>query len=207
MSVPKGRRQESRFEAQHHYYRLRTEITTLILQDFGFSEEKYLENIDRYREIHRTAPNINDVVARWQKKNESFARWFIDCEAAAVLDIMRSIEREFTMGNSIYPSETPARIMEFCMRRWHMNRAIGYCYTLKQELNYIIRTLPVDLNKFERFAEAIDRQIALYKGVRQADNRLIKPKKNGTFDEDVFRVFDGIASIIRKIGKMEAKEK
>ena len=88
-----------------------------------------------------------------------------------------------------------------------MNRAIGYCYTLKQELNYIIRTLPVDLNKFERFAEAIDKQIALYKGVRQSDNRLIKPKKNGTLNEDVFRVFDGIASIIRKIGKLEAKEK
>lgn len=207
MSVPKGRRQESRFEAQHHYYRLRSDVTTLILQDFGFSEEKYLENIEYYRTAHSQADNVEEVVARWQKKSESFTRWFIDCEAAAVLDILRSIEREFTTGNSIYPSDTPARLMEFLMRRWHINRAIGYCYTLKQELNYIIRTLPVDLNKYERFAEAIDKQIALYKGVRQSDNRLIKPKKNGTFDEDVFRVFDGAASIIRKIGRLEAREK
>lgn len=207
MSVPKGRRQESRFEAQHHYYRLRSEVTTLILQDFGFSEEKYKKDIDRYRQNHETANNVDEVVERWQKKSDSFSQWFIDCEAEAVLDILRSIEREFTLGNSIYPSETPAKIMEFCMRRYHVNKAIGYCYTLKQELNYIIRTLPVDLNKFERFAEEIDRQIALYKGVRQSDNRLIKPKKDGTIDQDVFRVFDGIASVIRKIGKLEAKEK
>ena len=207
MSVPKGRRQESRFEAQHHYYRLRSEVTTLILQDFGFSEEKYKKDIDRYRQNHETANNVDEVVERWQKKSDSFSRWFIDCEAEAVLDILRSIEREFTLGNSIYPSETPAKIMEFCMRRYHVNKAIGYCYTLKQELNYIIRTLPVDLNKFERFAEEIDRQIALYKGVRQSDNRLIKPKKDGTIDQDVFRDFDGIASVIRKIGKLEAKEK
>ena len=207
MSVPKGRRQESRFEAQHHYYRLRSVVTTLILQDFGFCEEKYLQNIDRYKEMHESAPNVEEIVTRWEKKSESFTRWFIDCEGAAVLDILRNVEREFTMGNSIYPSETPAKLLEFCMRRYHMNRAIGYCYTLKQELNYIIRTLPVDLNKYERFAEAIDKQIALYKGVRQADNRLIKPRKNGTFDEDIFRVFDGVASIIKKIGKIEAKDR
>lgn len=45
MSVPKGRRRQSRFEAQHHYYRLRDEVTLLMLQDFGFSEEKYRQQI------------------------------------------------------------------------------------------------------------------------------------------------------------------
>ena len=71
---------------------------------------------------------------------------------------------------------------------------------------YIIRTLPVDLNKFVRFDKAIDEQIALYKGVRQADNRLIKPRKNGTVNEDITRIFDGAASLIRKIGRTEAAE-
>ena len=68
--------------------------------------------------------------------------------------------------------------MEFCERRKHIDEAIAQCYVLKQEIHYIIRTLPVDLNKYERFAVSIDEQIALYKGVRQADNRLLKPKKN-----------------------------
>ena len=176
MGVPKSKRKESRFEAQHHYFRLRSEVTTLMLLDFGFSKEKYEASIERYRENHKSAENVEEVVERYKKKCESFNKWFIDKECDAVLDILRKIESEFTAGNSIYPSETPAKMLEFCERRKHVDEAIAQCYVLKQELQYIIRTLPVDLNKYERFATEIDKQIALYKGVRQSDNRLIKPK-------------------------------
>ncbi len=178
MSVPKGKRSESRFEAQHHYYRLRTEVTNLMLLDFGFSEEKYQKAIERYREAHKAAYNVNEVVERYERKCKSFKEWFVDKECDAVLEILRKIESEFTAGNSIYPSETPAKIMEFCERRKHIDEAIAQCYVLKQELQYIIRTLPVDLNKFQRFAMDIDKQISLYKGVRQSDNRLLKRKPN-----------------------------
>jgi len=41
MSVPKNKRKESKFEAQHHYYKLRDEVTALLVNDFGFSQEKY----------------------------------------------------------------------------------------------------------------------------------------------------------------------
>lgn len=207
MSVVKSRRKQSRFEAQHHYYQLRTEVTRLLLQDFGFDEKKYREYIETYRRNHQAADNVDEVVEKWEKKCESFNRWFIDSECDAILEILRCIEREFTMGNSIYPSETPAKFIEFCMRRWHINRAIGYCYTLKQELNYVIRTLPVDINKFERFAVSIDEQVNLYKGVRQSDNRLIKPKKPDKLNESVIAVFDGIANIVHRIGRIEAGEK
>ena len=204
MSVVKSRRKESRFEAQHHFYRLRTDVTRLLLQDFGFDDGKYRETIERYRKNHEAAPNVDEIVGRWEKKSESFNRWFIDEECSAIMDILRNIEREFTMGNSIYPSDTPARFLEFCLRRWHIDKAIGYCYTLKQELNYVIRVLPVDINKYERFATDIDEQIALYKGVRQADNRLVKPKKSTKFDEDVVKTFDGLAGMMHWIGKLEA---
>ena len=208
-NVPKGRRDESRFEAQHNYFNLRKEVTALVLNDFGFSEEKYKAKMLHYRAAHANDPNIEGIVARWERKNESFKRWFIDEEGRAVIDIMRDIQRHFSIGNSIFPSDTPARLMEFLVRRYHMNRAIGLCFSLKQELNYAIRTLPVDINKYERFAVMIDKQIALYKGVRQADNRLIKPRKdkNGgkprTIEGEITRIFDGIAAIIRKIGRME----
>lgn len=208
-SVPKGRRAESRLEAEHHFYNLRKEVTALVLNDFGFSEEKYRAKMLHYRAAHANDANIADIVARWERKNESFKRWFVGEQGRAVIDIMRDIQRHFSLGNSIYPSDTPARLMEFLVRRFHMNRAIGLCYSLKQEINYVIRTLPVDINKYERFAVMIDKQIALYKGVRQADNRLIKPRKdkNGgkprTIEGEITRIFDGIAAIIRKIGRIE----
>ncbi len=109
---------------------------------------------------------------------DSFKKWFIDKECDAVLEILRRIGCEFTIGNSIYPSETPAKVMEFCERRKHIDEAIAQCYVLKQELQYIISSLPVNINKYERLAVDIDQQIALYKGVRQSDNRLLKKKPN-----------------------------
>lgn len=177
MSVPKGKRNESRFEAQHHFFKLRKEVTDLMLLDFGFSVEKYEKQIDHYRASCEYTENAEEITARYQKKCDSFNKWFIDKECDAVLEILRNIEREFTLGNSIYPSDTPAKLSEFIERRRHIDAAIGWCYVLKQEINYIIRTLPVDLNKYERFADAIDRQVALYKGVRKADNRLLKTKR------------------------------
>ena len=205
MSVPKGKRRQSRFEAQHHYYRLRDEVTQLMLQDFGFSPEKYKETIEWYRQCHESAENVDDVVARYEKKAESFNKWFIDRECDAVLEMLRTIETEFTQGNSIYPSDTPAKLLEFLVRRHHMNNAIAGCYALKQELNYIIRTLPVDINKFERFGESIDKQIALYKGVRQSDNRFLRERKKGnnTLTRETASIIDAILALINKIESME----
>ena len=204
MSVPKGERKQSRFEAQHHYYKLRGEVTRLMLLDFGFSEEKYLKQIERYREQHAHDENVELITERYKKKCDSFQKWFIDKECDAILEMLRNIETEFTLGNSIYPSETIARFLEFLERRKHINNAIGYCYALKQELQYVIRTLPVDINKYNRFAEEIDKQIVLYKGVRRADNRLIKPRKedSGIFEE-IKKVFNSATVVLYKITKLD----
>ncbi len=55
MSVPKGKRKESRFEAQYHFYRLREDVTNLMLLDFGFSEEKYQKSIERHMYVKAVA--------------------------------------------------------------------------------------------------------------------------------------------------------
>ena len=55
MSVPKSKRKESRFEAQHNLYALRKEVTDLVVSDFGFSPEKYIEKMERYRASNRSA--------------------------------------------------------------------------------------------------------------------------------------------------------
>ena len=38
MSVPKGKRKESQFEVIKHFYRLRKDITDLLLRDFGYNQ-------------------------------------------------------------------------------------------------------------------------------------------------------------------------
>ena len=176
MSVPVSKRGETGLEADHHLHALRDEITDFILLDFGYSKEKNNEKIERFRKSHEYSEHCDAIVARRKKKAESFEEWFIDREADALLEMMRKIQVGYTIGNSIYPSDTPAKVMEYRERRRHMNEAISTCYALMQEIQYIGRILPVDLNRFETITESILKQIALIKGIRKADNRFIRNK-------------------------------
>lgn len=206
MSVVKGKRNQSKFEAYHHFFKLRDEVTAMILNDFGFSFDKQEKKRQKFAESHQNASNLDEIMERWHTKNDSFIRWFIDEEGKAIMDIMRNIQREFTIGNSIFPSETPARLFEFLERRKHINNAIGQCYALKQEINYVIRTLPVDMNRYVHFAEEIDIQINLFKGVRKADNRLIKPKheiKEGSLNDHMNKMLTELNSLMLRLGELE----
>ena len=176
-STPKSQRTQTKFEAEHNFFALRDSITTLMLLDFGFSVEKYNSQIERYRECHKNANNVDEVVDRYRKKCESFHRWFIDEECKAISDMLRKVSEEYTIANSIYPSETAAKISEYCQRRRHLNEAIAMCFAIKQEVQYVIRTLPVDLNKYKVYDNALNKQIALFKGIRKADNRFLRNKK------------------------------
>lgn len=168
MSVPKGRRSETKFEAQHHFYKLRDEVTMLMIRRFGFDAERYERQIEKIRELRKNDPK--KAVAKYKAKCDAFNDWFIAKESDAVLEILRNIETNFTIGNSIHP----VYYEEFMERRSRMDAAIGNCFALKQEMQYIIRILPVDMNKFIHYSDAIDEQIRLYRGVRQADNRFLK---------------------------------
>ena len=91
-NAPLSRRKPSPFQAQHNFYNLRDEVTTLILLDFGFSKEKYDARIERYRTNHASAVNVDEVVERYKRKADAFNKRFIDSESDAVLSILRDIE-------------------------------------------------------------------------------------------------------------------
>ena len=175
-TTPKSQRSPTNLEADHHFFALRDSITQLMLLDFGFSEEKYQKQIERYREKHKSAVNVDEVVERYKRKCEAFKAWFIPAEREAIENMLRTVSVEFTMANSIFPSETAAKVTEYCQRRKHLNEAIAMCYAIKQEIQYVIRSLPVDLNKYKAYDKAIKKQIALYKGIRRADNRFLRVK-------------------------------
>jgi len=179
MSVVKSKRKTSRFEAQHQLLILRNEVTNLAINQFGFSAEKYELQIKRYAEQHKTAANVDAVVERWRNKKDNFTAWFIAEEREVVLEILRRITEEFTVANSIFPNGADEEISkaEITERRLHMDRAIAQCFVLKQEIQYVMKVLPVDMNKFKRFADMIDTEITLIKGVRRSDNRFLKNQK------------------------------
>ena len=185
MSVKKGDRDESDLEVVHNLHVLSAKVNELIFNQFGFSKEKYDKKIERFAEWQRKLEvdeeTIAERVEKYRQKCEYFNNGFIERETRIVHDLLRQIEIDFTMGNSIFPIQANGdevkeyvSLQECIARRDFMDKAIADCFALKAEIHYIIRTLPVNINKFENYSKVIETEIRLIKGVRRADNRFLK---------------------------------
>jgi hypothetical protein len=170
MAVVKRKRKESQFEVFHHFYKVRKNITDLLLRDFGYSAKKsdeYLSKIFGGRPYEELKEHEQKHYNLRKKKTNSFEEWFILDQRQAVMDCLRSIMENIFVANSIYPSY-PEELVE---RRIYQDKAIGQCYRLLQELQYAIETLPVDMKAYLRFANDIEKEITLLKGWRKSDNK------------------------------------
>lgn len=169
MSVLKSKRKSSQFEVFHHLNKLRKDITDLLLRDFGFDIVNAEKRLDKrfgkpYEELDEKQ---QAAYTRLKRRWEAFDEWFIEDERKVIVNCLRAITREVYIANSIYPT-LPEELAE---RRLHQDRAIGLCYTLTQELQYAIETLPVDVNQYLRFGEMIQTEVTLIKGWRKSDNK------------------------------------
>ena len=174
-SVPKSRREEHDFQAFHKLREIRKAVTDLAINDFGYDRDKFEEKIQRFESgLTNLEPEKKaEVVERMRRKNESFYSDFVQEETIETRDILRKVVFEFELGNSIFPSGE-AKLMEFCERRKHLNKAVGWMNCLKQELLYIAETLPGDKNRYESLTKEIETEISMIKGVRRAANRFLK---------------------------------
>ena len=178
MSVLKSKRKPSQFEVFHHLTKMRKEVTDLLLQDFGYDLGKATKKVEKTfgsRQYEELSPDEKVRYERVLKKNIAFAEWFVADERKVIIDCLRSITEEVYVANSIYPT-CHEELME---RRVRQDQAIGQCYRLTQELQYVIETLPVDVNKYLRFAEMIQTEINLIKGWRKSDNKFKSALQEG----------------------------
>ena len=170
MSVLKSKRKPSQFEVFHHLYKLRRNITDLLLRDFGYSFEKADKRLQKRfsgRAYEDLADNEKAQYDRLQKRWTAFDEWFVIDERKVIVDCLREITKHVFIANSIYPTCRE----ELVERRIHQDEAIGQCYRLTQELQYAIETLPVDVNTYTQFGQAIQTEINLIKGWRKSDNK------------------------------------
>lgn len=170
MSVLKSKRKASQFEVFHHFYKMRKEVTDLLLRDFGYDYNRAENKVAKMfggRSYTELTPEEKSRYDRLMEKNRAFDEWFIEDERKVIVDCLRSIGENVFLANSIYPTY----MEELIERRLYQDKAIGLCYRLTQELQYAIETLPVDVNKYLRFAEMIQAEINLLKGWRKSDNK------------------------------------
>lgn len=169
MSVLKSKRKPSQFEVFHQLTKLRKDITDLLLRDFGFDTVKAEKRLEKRfgKPFDELDEKQQATYTRQKRRWDAFDEWFIEDERKTIVNCLRAITREVYIANSIYPTVQE----ELTERRLHQDRAIGLCYTLTQELQYAIETLPVDVNQYLRFGEMIQAEVNLIKGWRKSDNK------------------------------------
>ena len=180
MTVLKNNRKESQFEVIKHFYRLRKDMTDLLLRDFGYSQSKSEKRMGKMfggKSYEELSDSQKEHYNKNTSKNNGFEEWFIGYQRDTIMGCIRKATEYIFSANSIYPS-IPEELVE---RRIYQDKAIGQCYRLLQELQYTIETLPVDIEKYIRFTDNINKEINLLKGWRKADNKF-KKQFNITID-------------------------
>ena len=175
MSVLKNKRALSELEFFHNATELRREITLLLLRDFGVKDK--VRTVKSLYGISNMEPEdtkkIQEMVEKYGMCGsivEEYPMWLIDKMRNNVLNICHSMIMNITQANTIYPMSEE----EFHDRRNFQNHAIGTCEQLLQEMQYIISIIPVDAQKYMRYVDMIEKEIALLKGWRKSDNKILK---------------------------------
>ena len=175
MAVLKNKRALSGLEFYNYAIRLRQEITLLLLRDFGIKDK-----VRSVKGLSGTAgmepedeAKLHELIGKYQNIGtiiEEFPAWWIDKERTNLMEICHRMVMNITQANTIYPMHES----KFYDRRNFQNHAIGNCEQLLQEMQYIISIVPVDAQKYMRYVDMIEKEIALLKGWRKSDNKILK---------------------------------
>lgn len=155
MSVLAGKRRTSKFEPIVYSVELRYMLIDLMQRNFGVKD---LEHFVRLRYAY--GKDTVEDYAKYAYLMQNF-KLRIERLAAHLTNSLRA-------ANSVYPTS----LHEYEQRREFQNNALVNCEQLIDELQRVVEIFDVDLNIYERYVNAIDREIGLIKNWRQSDNKI-----------------------------------
>ena len=181
MAVLKNLRNLSSMEFYKNAIQIRKNLTVWLLRDFGTKRNSKSVN-QVIKNIDETDQKIIDRIFEKYGKTSNheyqseYPEWFVTFEREIIVRILQELIENITRANTIYPSNEFLH-QEYGLRRTYQDKAIGNCYTLYQELQYITSCFGTDLNRFIPLLESIEKEIDLLKGWRQSDNSQRKKRE------------------------------
>ena len=155
MSVLVSNRKESRFEAITYSIEIHNMLIAFMQKGFG------VKDVDHFVRLKYAYGDIpEEDFSRYRYLMQNFKNR-IDQLASLMTNNIRA-------ANSIYPQN----LHEYEIRRDYQNAAIVNCEQLIKELQRIVEIFDVDINLYNRYVKAIDREIGLIKKWRQRDKTI-----------------------------------
>ncbi|TYZ24934.1 hypothetical protein [Selenomonas ruminis] len=175
MSVLARMRKLSQYEFYVNALKLRKSMRFLLLRDLGIK--------DKVREVHEFTKDMSEddrvefiILAskyNMEKFSTEYPQWVIEKLRNAIWEHLDQMIDHITYAYSVWPTSKA----EYDHRRVEMDKAISSCECLKKDLEGAIDILPVNVEKYISYVEKIDKEIALIKGWRKADNKRFKDLK------------------------------
>ncbi|MBR3880348.1 MAG: hypothetical protein IKJ34_01960 [Mailhella sp.] len=179
MSVPVSRRGISSMEFYNTAVQLRVELSRWLLRDFGIKDKTRRASVvaKAARMDEEDKETILGILAKYrltEQLTEEYPDWWLAERRRAVDRLCTQIVVHIRAANAIYPTSEE----EYWDRRTMQNKAIGYTEALMEELQFIVamlfKTLGVDVEKYMPFVDMVDKELALLKGWRKSDNKLLR---------------------------------
>lgn len=150
MSVIKSKQKPTQYEPYINAIQLRRDLTKLMLKDFGYRPKPVSEYFKNGKK--KSLKQYNSDCEKRQKEEEFFF-WFCDNERDFIIELMRKLSYYIQMTVSIGEPQFQRELED---KLSYYNKIVGTLESLYNELQYIIETLPVDINKYVSYSDSID---------------------------------------------------
>lgn len=181
MSVPKNRRTLAETEYYHNALKLREEILDLLIRDFGVKIKKNdFEFLKKSHEVSKEDVELLEYLCNKYRIAEhilyEFPAWFMEYERKYLMDGLRRFMTHIRYADAI--TVRSDKMHEY--RRYHIIQARTECYMLMDEMDYVVKVFPVDMNKYLPLIDTIHYEIKLLSRLEKLDNdRYRKWKRKG----------------------------
>lgn len=152
----KDRKINNDFNTIVHANEMRYKMTHLLFRDFGTHNKKDI--VRKKYKVH-----INEDTP------EEDYKWILDDERDVIAKMLANLCANLTSANSIFPENRE----ELNLRRMYQDKAIGNCFQIKSELQYIITIFNVNVDKYIPYSDDLDYQVYLIKQWRKSNRKFM----------------------------------
>lgn len=169
--MPKAKKNEG-LEALRDALIVRKKITG-VLKVLALQSQKKLENLEG--NLSTLNSDEEALKAKESIREERFNYWLVKEECRTVAVKGAELTGSLRTANTIFPDpKLPYVVAEANERRLWMDRALGACNVLQDELQYIAEAVYADKNKFTALVLEVQTLFMKIKKLRQADNRFLR---------------------------------
>lgn len=150
---------------------VRIAFNRLFTFNFCYEKKRVIQAVRNeyhvYESTDQMKPQRLELFKAVIEMNERAALEILEGSRKFLINGFREVEDHIYIANTIYPTSPE----ELSLRRCHQDEALGICFSMLKELEYIMRSMPVRAEKFPRYIEMINVELGYLKAWRSSNNK------------------------------------